>query len=136
MGYAKTTSSVLEGHYISLWESLLQIQSQSGQWDKYLAEFIAAQSLLKLTLLKGAHSLHIYEDSMPIIKYVSNERGVHSITLQALGKQLKEKTQQITKMKITFIHVYRVLNSEADTLSRVLFWEVVNYFCRSTWMEL
>jgi len=42
---------------------------------------------------------------MPIIKYVSNERGVHSITLQALGKQLKEKTQQITKMKITFIHV-------------------------------
>jgi hypothetical protein len=58
---------------------------------------------------------------MPIIKYVSNERGVHSITLQALGKQLKEKTQQITKMKITFIHVYRVLNSEADTLSRVLF---------------
>jgi hypothetical protein len=34
-----------------------------------LAEFMSAQSLLKLALEKGAHSLQIYEDMMPIIKY-------------------------------------------------------------------
>jgi ribonuclease HI len=60
--HGRAIISLSENHYY-------KFKANLGNGANNLAEFMSAQSLLKLALEKGAHSLQIYEDMMPIIKY-------------------------------------------------------------------
>ena len=74
--------------------------------------------IVKLALAKNLQQVHIFGDSLLVIKWNNNEKSIHDIAVHAIAGQLKgfQKIPQGTK--ITFAHVYRELKSLVDSLSK------------------
>ena len=78
---------------------------------------LALQAPLKLVILKETISLHVFRDSNLVIKSMQSEQLVHNITLQYLAQQLKDGSSHF--IHILFTHIYRELDIEVATLSKV-----------------
>ena len=73
---------------------------------------------MKLALAKNLQQVHIFGDSLLVIKWNNNEKSIHDNAIHAIAGQLKRISQTSTRHKITFSHVYRELNSLVDSLSK------------------
>jgi hypothetical protein len=93
-----------------------KFKANSNSGTDNFVELIVVPFLLMLAMTKKVYNLQVYGDSMLLTKWLNNEQGIHINFLQALAKQIKVNTEQFTR--ITFIHVYKELNSKADTLSK------------------
>eukprot|EP01018_Ginkgo_biloba_P002192 Gb_33330 [translate_table: standard] len=81
------------------------------------AELLALKLLLKLATDKEVRSLQVFGDSLVIIKWMQGRRRVENILLRLIY----DEVQAIKTLfnRITFHHVYRERNCEANSISKV-----------------
>ena len=71
--------------------------------------------LFKLILEKWEKELQVFLDSLLVIKWMTSLPRMDNMILQPILEQLKRIAQNFTE--ISYYHVYRDLNTEADALS-------------------
>ena len=79
--------------------------------------YIYIYSVLKITKDKQVPSLHIYGDSKTMIDWVNGKNNIRTQHLHNLLKEIQAMKPSFES--ITFSHIYRELNTEVDTLSKL-----------------
>lgn len=97
------------------------------------AELMAVKILLKLAISKGIECIQIYGDSKLVVDWLYKIRPPRNIILQPIYED-EEVASLIDRFNmISFCHIYRKLNSEADRLSKEGFdleegfWQTLSY---------
>jgi ribonuclease HI len=99
-----------------LYSYFFTINANIGKGTNNVGEFKALLFLMKYALNKGIVRVQIFGDSSHTINWMEDQLRVHSIGLSPLDKHLKENSRQF--MEVSFKHVYRELNVQANTLSK------------------
>jgi ribonuclease HI len=85
-------------------------------WNKYKGELMGLWATLALASLWAIKNLQVLGDSKVIIEWINNKGNLHSANIECW----KQKTRDLAKTfnDISFQHIYRVHNMEADSLSK------------------
>jgi ribonuclease HI len=88
-----------------------------GEATNNFSELMALYLLLLLALENNITHLNIYGDSLFVIQVMKGTHILHSYTLVPLLEEIKRLSARFTH--ITFSHVYKNHNQQADQLSKV-----------------
>lgn len=97
------------------------------------AELLSAWASLILASRMHTDELLLLGDSKIIIDCLRGQADFHVAALESW----KERTQQATHLfrKLSFTHIFREENSEADTLSKKAFFMPPGHFCFTKWED-
>ena len=98
-----------ENHYFRLKWGL-------GDGTNNKAELLAIYMLLTFAHEKGLRRLQIFGDSMIVINWLNNAQRCHNILLTLILEEVSQL--KATFDLITFRHIYRERNKEADRCSK------------------
>jgi ribonuclease HI len=104
-----------------------------GQGSNMKAELLGAWASLILASRLHIDELLLLGDSKIIIDWLSGRADFHVAALESW----KERTQEATHLirKLSFSHIYREENSEADTLSKKALYLPSGHICFTRWEE-
>jgi ribonuclease HI len=97
-------------------DSTISFATSLGEASNNFIEFMAIKLLILLAKERGISHLNIYGDSMLVINCVNGTQTLHKYTLQPLMDDVKRLLTFFSH--ISFTHVYRNWNKEADQLSK------------------
>jgi hypothetical protein len=107
----------------------------SKLWERYQHE---GRTYGSMGVTYSGKSLHINEllllgDSKIIIDWLSGRADFHVADLVSWKERTREATQLI--YNLTFSHIYREENNEADTLSKKALFLPSGHICFTRWEE-
>ena len=94
-----------------------ELHQSLGQATNNVAEYQGLLAALAWALEQGLESLHIRSDSELLVRQLKGEYRVKNPGLQPLFQEARERVTQIGK--VTFEHVRREFNKEADRLANL-----------------
>ncbi|MBI5222975.1 ribonuclease HI family protein [Candidatus Micrarchaeota archaeon] len=93
-----------------------ELSEPIGKGTNNIAEYTAVIRALETAHVMGEMAVHIKSDSELIVRQLNNEYKVKDPALKAL----KERVVSLSKpMSVTFEHIPRERNSQADKLSKL-----------------
>ena len=98
-----------EGHYF-------RARWGIGEGTNNKVEILALYMLLLLAHDKGVQKLQIFGDSMIIINWINQTQRCHNIQLNPILEEVAQL--KTTFNQISFTHIYREQNQQADTCSK------------------
>ena len=94
----------------------MKIKFSTGQASNNKAELSALWETLKVEKSTHIQEIHIYGDSKVVIDWANEKSTIRAPPLQHLLAEIQ--TLKLNFRRISFGHVYRELNMEADALSK------------------
>jgi ribonuclease HI len=94
-----------------------ELHQALGQATNNVAEYQGLLAALAWALAHGVRSLHIRSDSELLVRQLKGEYRVKNPGLQPLYQEARERVARVGK--VTFEHVRRELNREADRLANL-----------------
>jgi ribonuclease HI len=104
-----------------------------GNGTNMKAELLGAWASLILASRLHINELLLLGDSKIIIDWLSGRADFHVADLESWKERTREATQLINKL--TFSHIYREENNEADTLSKKALFLPSGHICFTRWEE-
>ncbi len=95
--------------------SILELKASVGIATNNVAEYRGLLAALEWAVAQGVGQFHVRSDSLLLIKQMRGEYRVKHPGLQPLHQQARGLVRQIPT--VTFEHVRRELNAEADRLA-------------------
>ena len=96
---------------------LSTVSALLGQGTNNVAEYPGLLAALAWALEQGLRNLHIRSDSELLVRQLKGEYRVKNPGLQPLFQEARERVARIGK--VTFEHVRREFNKEADRLANL-----------------
>ena len=96
---------------------LAELHQALGSATNNVAEYQGLLAALEWALDRGLHALHIRSDSELLVRQLKGEYRVKNPGLQPLYQEARDRIAQIGK--VTFEHVRREFNREADRLANL-----------------
>jgi ribonuclease HI len=93
-----------------------ELSEYIGKGTNNIAEYTAVIKALETAHSMGEMEVHIKSDSQLVIRQLNNEYKVKDVKLKPLKKRIDKLCSN--KMKVTFEHIPREKNTEADVLSK------------------
>lgn len=93
-----------------------ELDEYIGEGTNNIAEYTAVIKALETAHAMGELEVHIKSDSQLIVRQLNNEYKVKDIKLKPLRDRIAELCSN--RMKVTFEHIPREKNEEADALSK------------------
>ena len=93
-----------------------ELSEYIGKGTNNIAEYTAVIRALETAHSMGEMEVHIKSDSQLVIRQLNNEYKVKDQKLRPLKRRVDELCH--SRMKVTFEHIPREKNTEADALSK------------------
>jgi ribonuclease HI len=97
------------------------------------AELMAAWELLTLAQILAIKDIHVIGDSKIIIDWINNVGSLQAISIECWKDEVKDLMNYFSV--ITFAHVYREENQDANTLSKKALTERIGVIIYNQWMD-